>query len=197
VNTDRRPQPSACRAAISCLRPRTLASVAEPRNNVQTTRMSRNRAPGYVLSTDGVTVDLAEHRILVKHADRALTEGQFASASRDLGSALALWRGPAFAGLISPAFQAMAAALERGRLLAIERKAECDLLLGRYDLVANELSPVLAAHPLSEFARAELMLAMYQLGSRPRHLSCTGQAARPCATRWASSQAGYCGDCTT
>jgi DNA-binding SARP family transcriptional activator len=127
-------------------------------------------APGYLLSTDGVTVDLSEYRVLIRLADGELGTGQLGHASRNLGNALALWRGPAFAGLTSPAFLGMAAALERGRLLTIERKAKCDLLLGRYDTVADELSPVLAAHPLSEHARAELMLAMYRLGSRAEAL---------------------------
>ena len=64
----------------------------------------------------------------------------------------------------------MAAALERGRLLAIERRAECDLRLGRYDTVAEELTMVLATHPLREATRAALMLALYRRGCRAEAL---------------------------
>jgi DNA-binding SARP family transcriptional activator len=128
------------------------------------------RAPGYMLSLDGVTIDLFEYRALVKLAAAELDAGQIAAASRHLGEALALWRGSAFADAATPALSNMAAAFERGRLLAVERKAECDLQLGRFDAVAEELTLVLAAHPLREGAWAALMLALYRRGCRAEAL---------------------------
>jgi hypothetical protein len=52
----------------------------------------------------------------------------------------------------------MAAALESGRLLAIERKAECDLQLGRHETVIEQLTSILVMYPLREGARLEFML---------------------------------------
>ncbi len=128
------------------------------------------RYPGYLLSLDGVSVDLFEYRALLRLATREQDAGEVAAASRHLGDALALWRGSAFADVNTPVFASMAAALERGRLLAIERKAECDLRLGRYDTVAEELTLVLATHPLREAMRAALMLALYLRGCRAEAL---------------------------
>ena len=130
------------------------------------------RYPGYLLSTDDVTVDLFDYRALLRLANREQDAGEFAAASRHLTEALGLWRGPAYADVSTPVFASMAAALERGRLLAIERRAECDLRLGRYDTVAEELTMVLALHPLREATRAALMLALYRRGCRAEALEC-------------------------
>jgi DNA-binding SARP family transcriptional activator len=128
------------------------------------------RPPGYLLSTDGVAVDLLDYRTLLTRAGQELDAGQVAAASGLLREALGLWRGPAFADVAAAAVAGVAAALEQGRLLAIERKAECDLQLGRNDAVAEELSLVLAAHPLREATRAALMLALYRRGCRAEAL---------------------------
>jgi DNA-binding SARP family transcriptional activator len=128
------------------------------------------RPPGYLLSTDGVSVDLLEYRALLARATQDIEAGQVAVASGHLRAALGLWRGSAFADVRAASLVSMAVALERGRLLATERKAECDLQLGRFDSVAEELSLVLAAHPLRETTRAVLMLALYRRGCRAEAL---------------------------
>jgi DNA-binding SARP family transcriptional activator len=128
------------------------------------------RTPGYLLSTDGVAVDLFEYHALLRLAAAEMDAGQLAAASGHLGEALALWRGSALADVSTPTLASMAAAFERGRLLAIERKAECDLELGRYDAVAEELTLVLAAHPLREATRAALMIALHRRGCRAEAL---------------------------
>lgn len=128
-------------------------------------------SPGYLLDTRGVSLDLAEYRMLRQVASHELSDGQYATASEHLTEALALWRGPAFAGA-SPSFvlTAMSEALEQDRLLAIERKAVCDLRLEHYDEVTAELALALATHPLRETMRAALMLAMYRRGCRAEAL---------------------------
>lgn len=124
------------------------------------------RDPGYLFCTDDVSVDLLDYRPLLQLASREIEVGRFAAASNHLGAALDLWRGPAFADTRTPILSAMGAALESGRLLAIERKAECDLHLGRNDLVIEELRLVLAANPLREGMRAVMMLALYRSNCR-------------------------------
>jgi DNA-binding SARP family transcriptional activator len=128
------------------------------------------RDPGYLFSAEGVTVDLLEYRTLLHRAAQEMDAEQSAAASGSLGAALELWRGPAFADARTPVLSAMAAALEGGRLLALERKAECDLRLGRYAAVAQDLGLALAAHPAREGMRAAMMLALYRSGCRAEAL---------------------------
>jgi DNA-binding SARP family transcriptional activator len=122
--------------------------------------------PGYAFSAEGVTVDLLQYRVLLGQATDELAAGQLMLASDLLSEALALWSGPAIAGLRlrTPILCAMADALEGNRLLTIERKARCDLQLGRYEMVADQLSGFVAANPLREGMRAALMLALFRCG---------------------------------
>lgn len=62
-------------------------------------------------------------------------------------------------------------ALEERLLLAVESKAEADLVLGRHDAVVVEASAHLATHPLRERLRALLMLAVYRRGCRANALA--------------------------
>jgi DNA-binding SARP family transcriptional activator len=124
------------------------------------------RDPGYLFSPDDVTVDLLDYRVLIQMAAQEMGVGRFEAASNHFSAALSLWRGPAYADTHSRVLSAMAAALESGRLLVLERKAECDLQLGRNDLVIEELRLVLAANPLRERMRGVVMLALYRSNCR-------------------------------
>lgn len=124
------------------------------------------REPGYLLSDADVAVDLADYRAHLSRAADQQAAGELAAASGHLAEALALWRGPAYADANSSALRGMAARLEHGRLLAVERKALCDLQLGRNGTVAEDLTLMLSDQPLRECARAGLMLALYRLGCR-------------------------------
>jgi DNA-binding SARP family transcriptional activator len=130
------------------------------------------RDPGYLLSDAGVEVDLIEYRALLRLAAEDIAVGEAASASERMAAALGLWQGHALADLRTPVMAGLAQALERGRLSAIERKAECDLQLGRNELVAEELTSTLLDHPYREGARAVLMLALYRSGCRAEALEC-------------------------
>lgn len=127
--------------------------------------------PGYVLSREGISLDLAEFDALTAQAKDAAGSRQPAAASELFGAALALWRGSAFADVRSPLIRGAADSLEDRRLLACEAKAEADLALGRNERVVAELPPLLTAYPFRERARAMLMLALYRLGCRADALS--------------------------
>jgi DNA-binding SARP family transcriptional activator len=122
--------------------------------------------PGYQLSGEAVTMDIAEFHDLTARGSRAAEAGQPANASRLLGEALALWRGPAYAGVVAAPVRAAAEALVEPRLLAAEAKAEADLALGRYGTVVTEMSAWLIAHPFRERLRGLLMMALHHLGCR-------------------------------
>jgi len=127
--------------------------------------------PGYLLDEPAVSTDLGDYRGLREHASHALSTGRYAAASDLLTEALALWRGPAYAGAsMSFVLGAMADALEQDQLLAIERKAACDLRLSRYDEVIAALTLTLASHPLRDGMRGMLMLAQYRDGCRAEAL---------------------------
>lgn len=121
---------------------------------------------GYLLSTDNVRIDLAEYQDLLAQARAELNSERFRQAAMLLTSALRLWRGPALAGTRSRVTAAMAEALEQTRLLAVERKAACDMLMGHNGDAAEDLAIALAFQPQRESLRALLMLALYRRGCR-------------------------------
>lgn len=125
---------------------------------------------GYQLSGD-VDLDSWEFEINASRGRQAGRLGQHAQASGLFARAMAMWRGPALADVESDAIRAVANALNEGRMLAIEGKAEADLLLGWYDEVVAELTTVAAANPLRERLRGELMLALYRRGCRNEALA--------------------------
>ena len=126
---------------------------------------------GYMLSSDGADIDLAEFDFIMKRARSTHESGHPAVGSELFASALALWRGPPFADVTSPVIRAAAAPLEERRVLAVEAKAEADLSINRCGAVAAELPPWLFRLPLRERLRALLMIALYRLGCRAEALN--------------------------
>jgi DNA-binding SARP family transcriptional activator len=119
--------------------------------------------PGYVLSADRAQVDATAFNDLLARAHAANDPDGTAAL---LGEALALWRGPAFAGVASPALRAAASVLDARRLLAVEDKAAADLSLGRYHSVISDLAGWVDACPFRERLRGLLMQALYHHGCR-------------------------------
>jgi DNA-binding SARP family transcriptional activator len=142
---------------VSALRLALRREVRDADSPLQTIR------PGYVLSADRASVDATEFSGLLA---RARQDGDAATTSRLLGEALALWRGPAFAGLDSAVLRAAGRLLDERRVLAVEAKASADLTLGRFDVVVSELPGWLDSYPFRERLRALLMVALHQHGCR-------------------------------
>jgi DNA-binding SARP family transcriptional activator len=84
--------------------------------------------------------------------------------------ALALWRGPALAGLDEPYWRPEAARLEELRLAALEDLADAELGRGRHARLVPELERRAAEHPERERLRAQLMLALYRSGRQEEAL---------------------------
>jgi DNA-binding SARP family transcriptional activator/tetratricopeptide (TPR) repeat protein len=118
--------------------------------------------PGYVLRTD--QVDLLEFE---RHLEAARGM-EPARAAEELRAALSLWRGPALGGL--PGLAAEAARLEERRLTAIEERIDADLALGRAGDLIPEVVSLVAAHPLRERFRGQLMRALHRAGRRSEAL---------------------------
>ena len=106
--------------------------------------------------------------------ERLLADAQSAppeNAARLLGEALALWRGPALADLAREPFaQAEIRRLEELRLVALERRIDADLALGRRAELVGELEALTRQHPYREALRAQLMLALYGSGRQAEAL---------------------------
>jgi DNA-binding SARP family transcriptional activator len=125
------------------------------------------RAGGYVLEVKADSVDIACFERAVAEGEQALGDGRPADAAMRLRQALALWRGPALVDFAYESFaQHEIARLEELRLAALEDRIEADLALGRHRQVVAELESLIAAHPLRERLRAQLMLALYRCGRK-------------------------------
>ena len=120
----------------------------------------------------GYRVAVGEDELDLDRFERALEGGRAAleanraeDAADDLREALALWRGPALAGL--PEETRRAAETERLdelRLTALELRFDAELACGRHDAVVAELEAVTAEEPYRERFLQQRMLALYRCG---------------------------------
>ena len=128
-------------------------------------RLLVTSAPGYVLRADPGTVDAHEFVRLAGEGRAALHDQDAERAAELLGRAEGLWRDAALADVIDEPFaRAEAARLEELRLCCAEDRVDAELELGRHSGVVAELEQRVAAHPLRERLRGQLMLALYRSG---------------------------------
>ncbi|MFI0450746.1 AfsR/SARP family transcriptional regulator [Actinomadura sp. 6N118] len=123
---------------------------------------------GYRLRIEPGDVDAGRFAVLLDQARR--TSDLRARASL-FTEALELWRGPAFADFTDAAFaRAAITRLEEQRLTVLEERAEVRLELGEHGSLADELSDVVARHPLRERLRAVQLRALYRAGRQSEAL---------------------------
>ena len=122
------------------------------------------RKPGYVLDVRPQELDAGRFALLVEEARRAGPADPAHGLSL-LEEALRLWRGPALAEFAAEGFaREEITRLEEERIRAVEMKAEAELALGRHARIVTELRALVAANPLRERLRGQLMLALYRSG---------------------------------
>ena len=108
-------------------------------------------------------LDLDRFELGVSDARRALRDDP-ARAATLLREAESLWQGRPLGDLeFEPFARLEARRLDELRLLAVEKRIEAELSLGRHAL-CPELESLVAEHPLRERPRAQLMLALYRSG---------------------------------
>jgi DNA-binding SARP family transcriptional activator len=135
-------------------------------------------ASGYAVEIEPGQLDLRRFERFLAEGREALAAGSAEAASRLLGEALALWRGPALADFAYERFARPAAVrLEELRVTALENRIEADLALARHGSLVGELEALVAEHPLRERLRGQLMLALYRSGRQAEALAAY-QAAR-------------------
>lgn len=136
------------------------------------------RHQGYALEIPDDEVDLQRYDELVAAARAAGKSGSREEAIAAYRQALRMWRGAALDGLDSALLQTVADRLAERRLTANEDCIEFELDLGRHrDLIA-ELTGLVAAHPLRERLRGQLMLALYRSGRQAEALESYRSARR-------------------
>ena len=139
-----------------------LRKALAPGNLIET------REPGYLIRLTPGQLDLLRFEQLV--ADAQSTSPQ--ETARLLREALALWRGPALADLVQESFaQPEIRRLEELRLVALERRIDADLALGRRTELVAELETLTRQHLYRETLRAQLMLALYGSGRQAEALA--------------------------
>ncbi|MEU9054601.1 BTAD domain-containing putative transcriptional regulator [Streptomyces sp. NPDC048384] len=130
---------------------------------------------GYRLTATQDDVDLFVFEGLVHQGTSALTDGDPSTAAQTLGSALALWRGPALADL--PDRGTAATRPQALRLEATRARIEADLRLGRGRHAIPDLKELTAAHPYDEPLHALLIRALRDTG-RPADALAAYETAR-------------------
>ncbi len=136
------------------------------------------RPGGYVLAVEPERLDAARFERLLSDGRGLLSAGDPASSAARLRDALSLWRGAPLADLpVIEHLQAEMRRLEELRLAALIERVDADLALGGGGELIAELEPLIAANPLQERLRGQLMLALYRAGRQTdalavyRHLS--------------------------
>ena len=120
---------------------------------------------GYRLAVAPGQVDAVRFEVLGAEGRRALAGGDAAHAKERLCSALGLWRGEPLADFAyEPFAQAAIGRMLEARLAAVEDRIEADLALGADGELIGEIESLIAANPLQERLRGQLMLALYRAG---------------------------------
>jgi DNA-binding SARP family transcriptional activator len=153
--------PKLVRNCVSALRSRFAAA---PGAVIET------HPSGYLLEIGGAYLDTADFAERIGRARSFGAAGRLAEAVAEARAALALWRGPALAGLRGRMIQAAATNLDEQRLSAVEECMSWELEQGAGAGLVAELSQLVAEHPWRERLRAQLMRALYQCGRRAEAL---------------------------
>jgi len=149
-----------------------LRKLLEPRRESRApAQVLVTEPPGYLLRVRDGDLDLAVFERLIASSGDLLDAGDAEAARDGLDEALGLWRGTPLIELADEPFAvSVAARLEELHLLALERRIDVELSLGRpADAVAlaEDLS---ARHPLREHIWAQRMLGLYRSGRQAEAL---------------------------
>jgi DNA-binding SARP family transcriptional activator len=126
---------------------------------------------GYALSVAAEEIDARRFEALVGEARRLYTDDPD-RARELLEESLALWRGPALAGLVQFEFARREAdRLDELRSLAVEALLDARLECGDHAQVIGPLGDLVAENPLRERPRELLMIALYRCGRHAEALA--------------------------
>ncbi|MEU0413788.1 BTAD domain-containing putative transcriptional regulator [Streptomyces griseorubiginosus] len=152
-------------ATASALVATHVSAVRRALARVDAAEVIRTRPPGYVVDLDPAQVDARRFEELLASGRSEAARGQVEEAAELLTEALGLWRGQeALEGLAQSFARIEAARLAELRLVAQEESFGLHLELGRADRTIAPLLAHVAAHPLRERPRGQLMTALFRTG---------------------------------
>jgi len=129
------------------------------------------RYGGYMLNVAAENVDVRSYERLATAGQRAFDVNDLESASRLLGAALDVWRGPALIDVqIGVRLGMEVTRLQESRLGVLESRIDADLRLGRHQSLLSELSMLTAQYPMHENVCGQYMIALYRSGRQWRAL---------------------------
>ncbi|WP_105969507.1 AfsR/SARP family transcriptional regulator [Streptomyces geranii] len=143
----------------------------------------RTRSPGYVAEFPPSAVDARCFEEAFAAGRKAAVEGRAEEAVDILQAASRLWRGrDALEGLGQSFARVEAMRLAELRLEAQEFRFSAELDLDRRTDLVSELVAHVAAHPLRERPRGQLMTALFRTGRMPDALRCYDEGRRQLRT---------------
>ncbi|MDT0185638.1 BTAD domain-containing putative transcriptional regulator [Microbacterium sp. ARD31] len=153
-----------------------LRNALEPeRRGVPTIVVTEGAGYRLVASEHDVDAHLFAH--LVSAGRESLDAGRPAEAAATLREALALWRGPAYAGFEEAAFgRAERQRLDALRVSAREDRWAAEVDFGRSSVAVPELEQLVAEHPWRERAWGVLVLALVRAGRQGEALGALERA---------------------
>ncbi|MGW7412596.1 BTAD domain-containing putative transcriptional regulator [Streptomyces sp. NPDC054863] len=119
---------------------------------------------GYRFRLPVAGLDLLEFEQHIARGRALKAERRLEEAVENFRHGLALWRGPALAGVSEHLAAVEAPRLEESRTVADEDRMEAELMLGRHAALLAELQALVVAHPHRERPRTQLMLALHRCG---------------------------------
>ncbi|MDH6229417.1 MULTISPECIES: AfsR/SARP family transcriptional regulator [Streptomyces] len=123
------------------------------------------RHNGYVLQIPSGCVDVHLYEELTAQGLAAFEAGDSEGSARCYRQALELWDGNALVDVrLGPVLEIEVLRLEESRLVAVERRIDADLRLGRHSELIAELTELTARHPHHEGLHSQAMVALYRAG---------------------------------
>lgn len=119
---------------------------------------------GYLFDLAPEEYDVGRFSALLVDGRRRLDRGEPEEAAAIIRAGLALWRGDAFADIVSPMLRAEATRLADVRSSAFESLYDAELAAGRSSELIPELDHLISEHPFHERFWAQRMLALYRSG---------------------------------
>jgi DNA-binding SARP family transcriptional activator/tetratricopeptide (TPR) repeat protein len=156
-----------------------LRRIIEPNRSLRGPgRVLVSSGAGYVLHLVPGQPDAVSFEQHLGRARQLRKGGDPGGAVTALNSALALWRGIAFAGVPGPFAETERTRLSELRSAAAEERADVLLALGRHEEVVPDLTVMVAEHPLRERMRGLLMIALYRGGRHAESLRVFAEGRR-------------------
>ncbi|MGC0383095.1 DNA-binding SARP family transcriptional activator [Streptomyces sp. SAI-129] len=151
---------------------RTIAEALGKSANEVAEEILVTEGGSYVLSTQGVALDITEYEMLTAAGNAAVQRGEFVEGSDLLHQAVALWRGPALVNVeAGELLGARIVHLDESLLCTLEHRIYADLQRGAHHTLVPEITELTARHPLHENFHRHLMLALYRCGRRAESLA--------------------------